>query len=62
MPRYEILNVGTLQAWIDQGRIDPTQPITMKELLDSNAVGSVKYGVQLRGRVRSLDPGVTPLG
>lgn len=52
IPKYTPLNLSTLQTWIDQGRIDPTQPITMKELVDSNAVGSIKDGVLLLGRVR----------
>ena len=54
IPRYTPLNLSTLQSWIDQGRLDPTKPITMKELLDSNAVHSIKDGVVLLGRVRPL--------
>jgi large subunit ribosomal protein L15 len=43
------LNLGKLQDWIDDGRIDPTQPITFKELLDSRAVHGIKDGVKLLG-------------
>ena len=43
------LNVGKIQDWIDAGRIDPTKPITLKELLDSRAVHGIKDGVKLLG-------------
>jgi large subunit ribosomal protein L15 len=43
------LNVGKLQQWIDAGRIDPTKPITFKELLDSRAIHGIKDGVKLLG-------------
>ena len=41
------LNLSRIQSWIDQGRIDPSRPITIKELSDSNCVGKVKDGVKL---------------
>ncbi|KAK9469128.1 ribosomal protein L18e/L15P [Lipomyces arxii] len=41
------LNVSRLQSWIDQGRLDPTKPITMKELLDSRACRGIKDGVKI---------------
>ena len=47
----EKLNLGKLQDWIDMGRIDPTQTITMKEIYDSNIVGKIKHGVKLLGKV-----------
>jgi large subunit ribosomal protein L15 len=43
----EELNLGKLQDWIDQGRLDPSQPITMKHLQDSNIVGKIKHGVKV---------------
>jgi len=43
------LNLGKLQQWIDAGRIDPTKPITFKELLDTRAVHGIKDGVKLLG-------------
>lgn len=44
------LNLFQLQLWIDQKRIDPTKPITMKELLDSRIVHGIKDGVKLLGK------------
>ncbi|KAI2642481.1 hypothetical protein GGS21DRAFT_537027 [Xylaria nigripes] len=44
------VNVEKLQQWIDVGRIDPTQPITPKELIMSNLVGSFKDGIKLLAR------------
>uniref|UniRef100_A0A1D1Z780 54S ribosomal protein L10, mitochondrial n=1 Tax=Anthurium amnicola TaxID=1678845 RepID=A0A1D1Z780_9ARAE len=41
------LNLDRLQHWINNGRIDPSQPITMKHLLDSRCVRGVKDGVKL---------------
>ena len=41
------LNLGKLQEFIDQGRIDPSQPITMRELMESNVCGKIKHGVKL---------------
>ncbi|XTI83746.1 ribosomal protein L15 [Cenococcum geophilum] len=44
------LNVDRLQDWIDQGRLDPSKPITMKELNDSRCLHGVKDGVKLLAR------------
>ncbi|EGG11344.1 uncharacterized protein MELLADRAFT_115198 [Melampsora larici-populina 98AG31] len=44
------LNLDQLQLWIDQARIDPSKPITMKELLDSRAIHGIKDGVKLLGK------------
>ncbi|WAQ83396.1 hypothetical protein PtA15_3A766 [Puccinia triticina] len=44
------LNLFQLQLWIDQKRIDPSQPITMKEMLDSRMVHGIKDGVKLLGK------------
>lgn len=46
------LNIDRLQSWIDQGRLDPSKPITMKELNDSRCLHGVKDGVKLLARVR----------
>jgi large subunit ribosomal protein L15 len=43
------VNLDKLQSWIDQGRLDPTQPITVKELCKSRLVGTIKDGVKLLG-------------
>lgn len=39
-----LLNLGHLQDWIAQGRIDPSRPITVKELGDSRCVNPSKIG------------------
>ncbi|GAA5821206.1 hypothetical protein JCM11251_004512 [Rhodosporidiobolus azoricus] len=43
------LNLDRLQHWIDRGLIDPSQPITMKELYETRCIHSVKDGVKLLG-------------
>ncbi len=45
------LNVDRVQAWIDQGRIDPSKPITLKELNESRCLHGIKDGVKLLARV-----------
>ena len=39
------INLNRIQYWINQGRLDPTQPITLKELANSRCVHGVKDGV-----------------
>lgn len=47
------INLDRIQSWIDQGRLDPSQPITMKELHKSRCLHGVKrHGVKLLARVR----------
>ncbi|MCJ1413390.1 YmL10 [Ptychographa xylographoides] len=41
------LNLARVQSWIDQGRLDPSRPITIKELSDSNCVGQIGDGIKL---------------
>ena len=41
------LNLDKVQDWIDQGRLDPSKPITIKELKRSRCVSNVKDGVKL---------------
>ncbi|GAA5827935.1 hypothetical protein JCM5353_007748 [Sporobolomyces roseus] len=43
------LNLERLQHWIDKGLIDPTQPITMRELYETRCVHGVHDGVKLLG-------------
>ncbi|GAA6017895.1 hypothetical protein JCM11491_001207 [Sporobolomyces phaffii] len=43
------LNLERLQHWIDKGLIDPTQPITMKELYETRCVHGVHDGVKILG-------------
>ncbi|KAK4051799.1 YmL10 [Microbotryomycetes sp. JL201] len=47
--RMTPLNLDKLQHWIDQGLIDPTEPITMRELYQTRCVHGIKDGVKLLG-------------
>lgn len=40
------LNLSKVQDWIAQGRLDPTRPITIRELLQSRCVSNVRDGVK----------------
>lgn len=44
------INLDRIQSWIDQGRLDPTKPITLKELAKSRCLHGVKDGVKLLAR------------
>jgi large subunit ribosomal protein L15 len=44
------INLNRIQSWIDQGRLDPTKPITVKELAESRCLHGVKDGVKLLAR------------
>jgi large subunit ribosomal protein L15 len=44
------INLDRIQSWIDQGRLDPTHPITVKELAKSRCLHGVKDGVKLLAR------------
>ncbi|KAI9883357.1 MAG: hypothetical protein M1823_004869 [Watsoniomyces obsoletus] len=44
------LNLDRVQSWVDQGRLDPSKPITVKELVESRCIHGVKDGVKLLGR------------
>jgi large subunit ribosomal protein L15 len=41
------INLSKIQDWINQSRIDPTKPITVKELTATRAVSSIKDGIKL---------------
>ncbi|KAK9474177.1 mitochondrial 54S ribosomal protein uL15m, partial [Dipodascopsis tothii] len=41
------INLSRLQEWINAGRIDASQPITMKTLLDSRLCRGIKQGVKI---------------
>jgi hypothetical protein len=46
------INLDRIQSWIDQGRLDPSRPITMKELNQSRCLHGVKrHGVKLLAKV-----------
>ncbi|KAI9651812.1 MAG: YmL10 [Alyxoria varia] len=44
------INLDRIQLWIDQGRLDPTRPITMKELSATRCVHGIKDGIKLLAR------------
>ncbi|OAA66477.1 50S ribosomal subunit protein l15 [Niveomyces insectorum RCEF 264] len=44
------VNLDRLQAFIDAGRIDPTKPITPRELIQSGLVGRVRDGIKILAR------------
>ncbi|EME47385.1 hypothetical protein DOTSEDRAFT_69351 [Dothistroma septosporum NZE10] len=44
------VNLNRIQYWINQGRLDPTQPITLKELNASRCTHGIKDGVKLLAR------------
>ncbi|KAG0256626.1 YmL10 [Mortierella polycephala] len=46
---FQPLNLDRLQFWIESGRIDATQTITMKHLLDSRCIHNIQDGVKLLG-------------
>ena len=41
------LNLYKIQDWIEQGRIDPSRPITIKELRESRCISNATDGVKL---------------
>lgn len=41
------MNLHRIQAWIDAGRLNPTRPITPKELIRCRLIGSIPDGVKL---------------
>jgi ribosomal protein L15 len=48
------INLDRIQSWIDQGRLDASKPITMRELHKSRCLHGVKrHGVKLLARVRA---------
>ena len=48
------INLDRIQSWIDQGRLDPSKPITMRELAKSRCLHGVKrHGVKLLAKVRT---------
>jgi len=49
-PDMAVLNLEKLQQWIENGRIDPTKQITVKEMHDSGLVARFKDGIKLLGR------------
>ena len=47
---YHRLNLDRVQEWIDEGRLDPSRTITMKDLRDSGVIRrKIRDGVKLLG-------------
>jgi large subunit ribosomal protein L15 len=44
---FTTVNVNRIQQWIDEGRLDPTKPITARELYESACVHSFGDGIKL---------------
>ena len=44
------VNLDRIQDWINQGRIDPEKPITLRELAATRAVHGIKDGIKLLAR------------
>ncbi|EQB58563.1 hypothetical protein CGLO_01179 [Colletotrichum gloeosporioides Cg-14] len=49
-PIMSKVNLDKLQEWIDAGRLDPTKQITVKEIIESGLIGSIKDGIKLLAR------------
>ncbi|KAJ3218953.1 YmL10 [Dinochytrium kinnereticum] len=45
--RLSRIHLDTIQHWVDSGRLDASKPITIKSLVDSGCIGTVKDGVVL---------------
>ncbi|RAK97135.1 mitochondrial 54S ribosomal protein uL15m [Aspergillus ibericus CBS 121593] len=55
------INLDRIQSWIDQGRIDATRPITVRELTQSRCIHQPKEGVKLLGRGVEKDDHEIPI-
>ena len=51
---YAEVNLFKLQQWVDSGRLDASQPVTMRSLVDVGLVkqSRIKHGVKLLSTVR----------
>lgn len=48
-PNLATVNLNRIQEWIDQKRIDPSKPITVRELSKSNCIHHYRDGVKVLG-------------
>ena len=48
------VNLDRIQTWIDQGRLDPAKPITLKELVETRCIHGIKDGVKLLARGKEV--------
>lgn len=59
MPMLPI-NLGTLQDYVDMGRLDPSKEITLKSMVDAGMtkINSIKHGIKLlaKGKERLRTP------
>ncbi|GAC75736.1 mitochondrial/chloroplast ribosomal protein L15/L10 [Moesziomyces antarcticus T-34] len=46
---YVPVNLDKIQHWIDRGLLDPSRPITAKELYETRCIHSLKDGVKILG-------------
>ncbi|OQO14745.1 hypothetical protein B0A48_00127 [Cryoendolithus antarcticus] len=44
------VNLDRIQYWINQGRLDPSKPITLRHLHDSRCIHGIKDGIKLLAR------------
>lgn len=49
LPKPASISLGRIQQLIDQGRLDASKPITMRELYRSRALGNVADGIKILG-------------
>lgn len=49
LPQPAEISLGRIQQLIDQGRLDASKPITMRELYRSRALGNVNNGIKILG-------------
>lgn len=56
------INLPRIQSWIDQGRIDPTRPITIRELADSRCIHQTREGAKLLAHGIAESPSPSPSG
>lgn len=47
--KYIPVNLDKIQHWIDRGLLDPSQPITTKELFQSRCIHGLRDGVKILG-------------
>lgn len=47
--RYEVVNVGRLQAAVDAGKLDAGKPVTEAALAESGVISRVRDGVRVLG-------------
>lgn len=54
---FAVTNLGAIQAWIERGRIDASQPITEAVLVESGLVRRRRDGIRVLGRMMAGEDG-----